>query len=161
MDTATVTTPTDTQTRIEREFDASRELLWRAYTDPNRVAQWWGRGNHLLVERMDVKPGGHWLYVERTPQGTERFKGTYREISPGERIVSSFEWDGMAGHVSTDTVVFEELPNGRSRLVIATEFATKQDRDGMLSLGMEKGLNESFFALERLLEIERKGRAAA
>ena len=66
---ATITTPTDREVRIERIFDAPVERVWQAFTDPKLVAQWWGRGNKLVIEKMEVERGGHWRYVEHSPDG--------------------------------------------------------------------------------------------
>jgi uncharacterized protein YndB with AHSA1/START domain len=99
IEATAVTTPTDREVRIERVFNASRERVWRAYVDPKLVAQWWGRGNELTIERMEVERGGHWRFVEDSLQGLHGFEGRYREVTPLQRIVSTFEWDGMPGYV--------------------------------------------------------------
>jgi uncharacterized protein YndB with AHSA1/START domain len=152
---AMITTPSDREVRIERIFDAPRDLVWRAFTDPALVAQWWGRGNKLVIERMEVERGGHWRYVEHTDHGVFGFEGRYREVTPPERIVRTFEWDGMPGHVAVETAIFEDLGDGRTKLVSVSIFHTTQDRDGMLQSGMEGGLNESYAALDRLLASAR------
>jgi uncharacterized protein YndB with AHSA1/START domain len=72
---ATVTTPSDREIRIERVFDAPRDRVWQAFTDPKLVAQWWGRGNKLVIERMEVEKGGHWRFVEHGPDGVHGFEG--------------------------------------------------------------------------------------
>lgn len=149
--TATITTTSDREIRIERIFDASRDRVWRAFTDPELVAQWWGRGNRLVVERMDVERGGHWRFVEHSPDGVHGFEGRFREVSPPDRLVYSFEWDGMPAHVSIDTVTFEDLGDGRTKVVSETLFLTREDLQGMMSSGMETGLNQSYAALDRLL----------
>ena len=148
---ATVTTPTDRSIRIERVFAAPRERVWRAMTDPELVAQWWGRGNKLVVERMEVNKGGHWRFVEHGPDGVHGFEGRYREVTPPERLVYSFEWDGMPAHVVIETVDLEDLGDGRTRVVNTSLFHTTEERDGMMSSGMEQGLNQSYAALDRLL----------
>ena len=148
---AQVSTPSEREIRFERVFDAPRKQVWRAFTDPALVAQWWGRGNKLVVERMEVAPGGHWRYVEHSPKGVNGFEGRYREIKPQERLVQTFEWDGLPGHVAIDTAVFEDLSDNRTRVVNTSLFHTKEERDGMLKSGMEDGLNENYAALDRLL----------
>jgi uncharacterized protein YndB with AHSA1/START domain len=148
---ATVTTPSDREIRTERIFNASRERVWRAMTDPKLVAQWWGRGNKLVIERMDLERGGHWRFVEHSDQGIHGFEGRYREIVPFERVVQTFEWDGMPGHVIIETMTLEDLGDGRTKLVTLSLFHTTEERDGMLSLGMADGLNQSYEALDRLL----------
>jgi uncharacterized protein YndB with AHSA1/START domain len=149
--TSAVTTPSDREIRVERIFNAPRERVWRAYTDPELVAQWWGRGNKLVIERMEVERGGHWRYVEHGPEDVHGFEGRYREVSPPERIVQTFEWDGMPGYVAVDTATFEDLGDGRTRVVSTSLFHTTEERDGMLNSGMEQGLDESYAALDELL----------
>ena len=146
-----VATPTDREVRIERSFNAPRDRVWRAFTDPKLVAQWWGRGNKLDIERMVVERGGHWRYVEHAPEGAQGFEGRYREVTPPERLVRTFEWDGMPGYVAIETVDFEDLGDGRTRVVNTSLFHTTEERDGMLSSGMESGVRESYAALDRLL----------
>jgi uncharacterized protein YndB with AHSA1/START domain len=148
---ATVTRTGEREIRIERIFDAPREKVWRAFTDPTLVAQWWGRGNKLVIERDEVKKGGHWRYVEHHPGGTDGFEGRYAEITPPERIVRTFEWDGMPGHASLETMTLEDLGDGRTKLVSTALFLTTADIEGMLQSGMETGMNESHAALDRLL----------
>ena len=148
---AKVTTPNDREIHVERIFDAPRDRVWRAYTDPALLAQWWGRANKLVIEKYELERGGHWRFVEHSDHGVHGFEGRFREIAPPERIVMTFEWDGMPGYPSVDTVVFEDLGDGRTRLRSTTLFYTREERDGMLNSGMEGGMNESFEALDRLL----------
>jgi len=148
----TLSTPTDRTIRVERIFDASRDRVWRAYTDPALVAQWWGRGNKLVIEKMEVQRGGHWRYVEHTPDGQAHgFEGRYREVTPQERIARTFEWDGMPGYTILETAEFTDLGDGRTRVVMQSLFFTPEERDGMLHSGMEGGMAQSFAALDRLL----------
>jgi uncharacterized protein YndB with AHSA1/START domain len=148
---AKVTTPADREIHIERIFDAPRERVWRAFTDPKLVAQWWGRGNKLVIERMEVERGGHWRFVEHGPDGVHGFEGRYREVTPQERIVQTFEWDGMPGYVAIETMILEDLGDGRTKVLNTSLFHTREERDGMIQAGMEHGLNESYAALDRLL----------
>lgn len=147
-----LTTPSDREIRTERVFKSKRAHVWRAFTDPKLVAQWWGRGNKLVIERMEVERGGHWRFVEHTPDGeTHGFEGRYREVTPIERIVQTFEWDGMPGHVVVETVILEDLGDS-TRVINLSLFHTNQERDGMMQSGMEQGLNEGYAALDKLLE---------
>jgi uncharacterized protein YndB with AHSA1/START domain len=148
---ATVTKPSDCEIRIERVFDAPRDRVWQAFTDPKLVAQWWGRGNKLVIERMEVEKGGHWRFVEHGPDGVHGFEGRYREVTPTTRLVHTFEWDGMPAYVIIETVALEDAGNGRTKVVNVSLFHTTEERDGMLNSGMEGGLNESYAALDRLL----------
>ena len=152
---AAVTTPTDREIRIERIFDATRDRVWRAFTEPELVAQWWGRGNKLVIERLELERGGHWRFVEHSDQGVHGFEGRFREVTPPERLVMTFEWDGMPGYTVLETAEFEDLGDGRTRVVNTSLFYTTEERDGMLESGMEGGLNESYAALDRLLATMR------
>ena len=147
---AKVTKPSDREIRVERIFNAPRERVWRAMTDPKLVAQWWGRGNKLVVERMEVEPGGQWRFVEHAPDGVQGFEGRYREVTPPERIVQTFAWDGMPGHVIVETATLEDLGD-RTKFVSVSLFDTPEDRDGLLATGMEQGMNESYAALDKQL----------
>jgi uncharacterized protein YndB with AHSA1/START domain len=149
---AIVTTPSEREIRSERIFNAPLEKVWRAMTDPKLVVQWWGRGNKLVMERDEVERGGHWRYVEHSDDGVHGFEGRYREVTPMQRIVRTFEWDGMPGHVIVESATFEDLGDGRTKLVMVALFHTTEERDGMLHSGMEGGMNESYAALDRLLE---------
>ena len=148
---AKITTPTEREIRTERIFNAPRERVWKAFTNPELVAQWWGRGNKLVIERFEPKRGGHWRFVEHGPEGTNGFEGRFREVTPPERVVQTFEWDGMPGHVIVETVTLEDLGDGRTKLVNVSLFHTAEERDGMLSSGMEQGMNESYAALDKVL----------
>lgn len=148
---ATVTTPGDRDIHIERIVNASRSRVWRAFTEPDQIAQWWGRGNKLVIEKDEPRRGGHWRYVEHAADGQHGFEGRYREVTPEERIVRTFEWDGMPAHVIIESVTFVDLGDGRTKVVMDSLFHTREERDGMLQTGMEGGMNESFDALDRLL----------
>jgi uncharacterized protein YndB with AHSA1/START domain len=149
---AEVTTPTDREIRIEREFDAPRDRVFAAYTDPELIPQWWGpHGTTTIVDRMDVKTGGEWRFVSRDEDGNETaFRGAYREVSAPDRITQTFEWEGMPGYISVETAEFQDLGD-RTKVVTTSVFHFTEDRDGMLSSGMEKGMNETFERLDALL----------
>ena len=148
---ATLTTPTDREIHVERIFNAPRERVWRAMTEPELLAQWWGRGNKLVIEKHEMERGGHWRFVEHTDHGAFGFEGRFREIVPPERLVLTFEFDGMPGHVVVNFMTLEDLGDGRTKLIAESLFLTKEDRDGMMSSGMEQGMNESYAALDRVL----------
>ena len=150
-----LSTPSDREVHIERVFDAPRDLVWRAFTEPELVAQWWGRGNKLVIERFEVERGGHWRFVEHTADGVHGFEGRYREVTPPDRLIWTFEWDGMPGYVAVDTITFEDLGDGHTKVVTTSLFHTTAERDGMLESGMQKGLDESYAALDRLLSTLR------
>ena len=151
--TATVTTPADREIRIERVFDAPRERVFGVYTDPELVSEWWGpRGTTTHVDVMEPRTGGSWRFVCRNPDGSEDgFRGAYREVTPYERVVQTFEWEGMPGHVSVETAEFEDLGE-QTKVVTTSIFHTPEERDGMLGSGMEGGMNETYQRLDELLE---------
>ena len=149
---ATLTTPGDREIVAERVFDAPRDQVWAAYTDPGLIPEWWGpRGTTTVVDRMEVEAGGAWRFVTKGPDGSETaFRGTYREVTPPERIVQTFEWEWMPGHVVVETATFEDL-GGRTRVTAHSLFHTSEERDGMLDSGMERGLTETHDRLAELL----------
>ena len=149
--TLNVTTPSERELRIERIFNAPRERVWRAFTEPQLLAQWWGRGNKVVIEKFELERGGHWRFVEHGPDGVHGFEGRFREVTPQERISQTFDWDGMPGYVVVDTADFEDLGDGRTKVITTSQFFTKEERDGMLQSGMETGLAQSYAALDRLL----------
>ena len=141
---------------ITREFDAPRDLVFKAVTDPKLIPQWWGpRYLTTEVDKMDVRPGGQWRFINRNAEGNEfGFHGVYHEILAPERIIDTFEFEGLpeTGHVALETMKLEELPGGRTRLITQSVFQTVADRDGMLQSGMEGGLKETYERLEELLK---------
>lgn len=145
---------------ITREFDAPRELVFKAFTDPELVSQWWGpRRLSTLVDKLDAKSGGQWRFINRDPEGNEYgFHGVYHEIRAPERIIDTFEFEGLpeAGHVCLETLTLEELAGGRTRLTAQSVFQSVADRDGMLQSGMEEGLNDSYERLTELLKTMSK-----
>ncbi len=141
---------------ITREFNAPRELVFKACTDPKLIPQWWGpRYLSTEVDKMDVRPGGQWRFLNRDAEGNEyAFHGVYHEVLAPERIIQTFEFEGLpeSGHVTLETMKLETLPEGRTRLTIQSVFQSVADRDGMLQSGMEEGLNDTYERLEELLK---------
>jgi len=139
------------QFRIERIFEAPRERVWRAMTDPQLVAQWWGRGNRLDVQELDVKVGGFWRFVEHADGNQYGFRGRFREVTPPSRVVQTFEFDGMPGYVCVNDTTLVDLGDGRTKLVVVSLFHTPEELEGMMRSGMETGMNQSYAALDKLL----------
>ena len=150
---ATVTTPSEREIATERVFDAPRGLVYKAMTDPELIPEWWGRETStIVVDEMDMRPGGAWRFVEHSPDGSENaFRGTYRKIEPPEMVEMTFEWEGMPGYVAVETMTLEDRGE-QTRIKTLTLFHTTEERDGMLEAGMSKGLNESYAKLDALLE---------
>ena len=150
--TTKVTLPSDREILITREFDAPRDLVFKAMTDPDLIPRWWGpRTYTTTVDKMDVRPGGTWRFILRKSDGTEEgFRGEYREVVAPERIVQTFEWEPMAGHISVETATFTER-DGRTLLTVRSQFSSVEERDGMVQSGMETGLRETHDRFAELL----------
>lgn len=136
---------------IVREFDAPKDAVRRAYGDPELVKQWLGpRGYEVEIVAYDARSGGSWRYIHRDPEGNVfGFRGTFHSADD-DQITQTFEFDGWPGHVSLESVVFEDLGD-RTRVVNHSVYQSVEDRDGMVESGMEKGLNEGYERLDELL----------
>jgi uncharacterized protein YndB with AHSA1/START domain len=151
---ARVTLPSDTTILIEREFDAPRERVFRAWTTPELVGRWWhaGRGEMTVCE-IDLRVGGRWRYAIVTQDGMEvGFHGEYREIVPNERLVSTEAYEGIPdadAHAALDTMTLTEV-DGRTLVSILVEHPTKQGRDMHIESGMEDGLQDALDLLEQV-----------
>jgi uncharacterized protein YndB with AHSA1/START domain len=143
--TLTVTLPSDREIVLTREFDAPRDLVFEAFSKAEHMVHWWGpKGSTMQVSEMDFRPGGAWRFVERAADGNDYgFRGQYRDIVRPERIVWTFEFEGMPGHVSVETMIFDDL-GGRTRITGTAVFDSVEDRDGMIQSGMEQGAAESY-----------------
>jgi uncharacterized protein YndB with AHSA1/START domain len=137
---------------MEREFDAPRDLVFRAYTDPDLLARWLGpRRLTMRVDRWDVRDGGAWRYVHREADGTEYgFHGVFHGAQTPDGMLQTFEFEGAPGHVSLESLAMEER-DGRTTIRMHSVFQSVEDRDAMLESGMETGVNEGFERLEALL----------
>ncbi|MET8306596.1 MULTISPECIES: SRPBCC family protein [unclassified Micromonospora] len=142
--------PSDREITLTRSFDAPRELVFAAHTQAEHLRQWWGRGNPLDIE-IDFREGGSYRFVEHAEDGNDyAFRGEFREIAAPERIVQTFEFEGMPGQVAVETIVFTE-GDGGTVITSTTRFDTKEQRDGMADSGMAQGAAESYAALDRHL----------
>jgi len=147
----TVTLPSDLEIKMVRVFDAPRALVFAAHSACEHLTHWWGRGNPLDCE-VDFRPGGRYRFVEHAPDGGQyAFRGEYLEIQEPERIVQTFEFEGMPGQVCVETLELTER-DGRTTVTSVTRFDTRQERDGMVSSGMEDGARQSYEALAAYLE---------
>lgn len=135
---------------MSRTFGAPRDLVWTALTCPQHIRRWWGGGGAMTVCEHDFRVGGGYRFVVSGPRGEHGFRGDFLEIAPTERIVQTFEWEGLPGHISRETVSLEEQ-GGQTTMTILCVFDTPEDRDGMLASGMEDGAGESYNRLEELL----------
>jgi uncharacterized protein YndB with AHSA1/START domain len=146
---------------IKREFDAPRELVFKAFIDPDLYKKWIGPRNlKTTIETFESRNGGSWRYIQKDDTGNEfAFHGVNHEVLAPERIIGTFEFEGLPekGHVILQTARFEELPQNRTKLISQSVFQTVEDRDGMIQSGMEMGVNDSYNRLDELLEkIQKK-----
>jgi uncharacterized protein YndB with AHSA1/START domain len=156
----TITTPSDQEIVMTREFDAPRDLVFEAHTSCEHMSRWWGPRKYEFAScEIDFRPGGKWRIMHRGPEGEEYgFRGEYREIVPPERIVWTFEFEGFPGSVSVETLTLEEH-DGKTTLTATSVYNTVEERDGMLQSGMEEGAKETMERLDEYLEILKAGAA--
>ena len=138
---------------MTRAIAAPRDRVFRAYTDPEMVAQWWGPAEvATIIDTLEARRGGSWRYIHRGADGSEyAFSGVFHDVVPSERLIYTFEFEPMPGHVLLETITFEDQGDGTTKVIDASVFQSVADRDGMLSMGMEGGAAESMDRLEALL----------
>ncbi|MEK6721408.1 MAG: SRPBCC family protein [Chloroflexota bacterium] len=154
MSKSTITAqPGVPQVQVTREFDAPRDLVFQAWTDPDLVVQWLGpRRLTMTIDRWDFRDGGSYRYLHTDADGTAYgFRGVFHATTSMDGIVQTFEFEGYPGHVSLDTATFEDIGGGRTRVHLNSVFQSLADRDGMIQSGMEGGMNEGFDRLDELL----------
>jgi len=151
-ETRIIAEPGIPQIIIEREFDAPRDLVFRAHTDPELVKQWLGPRNLTMdIDRFEVRDGGIWRYVQRDEQGNEyAFHGVFHGDPSPDSIVQTFEYEGYPGNVALETLTLEER-DGKTLLRTNSVFQTLEARDGMLQSGMEHGVNDGYERLDELV----------
>jgi uncharacterized protein YndB with AHSA1/START domain len=139
--------------RITREFDAPPEKVFRAWTDPDLVARWLGpRSIGTRIEHWDARTGGSYRYAaERDGEEIAAFYGSFHEVRPSERLVQTFTWEGMPDGVSLDTMTFEDLGNGRTRVVGLSVVDSMEARNAIMASGMDVGVQEGYQKLDELL----------
>ena len=149
---ATVTLPADNQILITREFDAPKELVYKAWTTPELVKRWWNaKRGEVTVAEIDLRVGGMWRYVMTAEGGFEvAFHGEYREIVENERIVTTEVFEAMPGDGVLNIVTFREQ-DGRTTLELLVECGSREIRDAILESGMETGVQEQMDLLEELV----------
>jgi uncharacterized protein YndB with AHSA1/START domain len=151
--TEIISTPGVPQIVVTREFNASPEILFRAYVEPDLVKQWLApRDYEITVEQYDVRDGGKWRYVHHDNQGNSYgFHGVFHGTASVEGgIVQTFEFEGAPGHVSLDTATFENR-GGKTLLRLNSVFQSVEARDAMIQSGMEDGLTQSLDHLDELI----------
>ena len=153
-----VTTPSDREIVMTREFDAPRELVFEAHTSCEHMSRWWGPRKYEFAGcEIDFREGGKWRMVHRSPEGEEyAFRGEFREIVPPERIVWTFEYEGFPGNISVETLTLEEH-DGRTTITATAVYDTLEQRDGMIESGMAEGAAETYERLDEYLEALKGG----
>jgi uncharacterized protein YndB with AHSA1/START domain len=160
---STISTPSDTEVRVERLFDAPRRLLWAAWTDPAHLPHWMvgPDGWTMTVCEIDLRPGGAWHFVWRREDGSEmEMSGEYREVEAPERLVNTERWGGDWPETVNTLVLTEESAGGPTRLAVTTAYPTREARDAALGTGMTGGMDLSFGRLDAHLEAARAGSAS-
>lgn len=151
--TFTVTTPSDREIRMTRLFDAPRALVFEAMTQPEHIRHWWGNlgdGYSVPVCEVDLRPGGKWRFVNRTPNGQSAvFYGEYREVAPPERVVFTEFFEPFPDTESVVTAVLSE-EDGRTRLTATVAYPSREVRDMVKATGMERGAAISYDRLEEV-----------
>ena len=157
VQTAHISTPSDHEIIMTREFNAPRDLVFKAYTDPEFIPNWWGpRAYTITVDVMDVRVGGRWRYVMHDSEGNEfACHGEYLKIEPPHRLVSTFESEGMPGHIVTETLNLEER-DGKTLLTTISLFTSVEDRDWMMT-GVESDAADMMDRLAEVLAELQKG----
>ena len=138
---------------INTTYNGPRELVFKAHTDPDLIPQWYGpRFLTTEVDKLEARPGGQWRFLNRDDEGNVyAFHGVYHDVVAPERIVQTFEYEGMPGHVTLETAVFEDLGGGKTRVAAQSVFQSVEDRDGMVASGMEVGINDGYDRMNELL----------
>jgi uncharacterized protein YndB with AHSA1/START domain len=138
--------------RITRQFDAPREKVFRAHTDPDIVIQWLGpRDTEMRIDHYDCRTGGSYRYVAISDGVEYGFFGSFHEVRPSEVIVQTFTFEGEPDGVALERLVLEDLGDGRSRLTSTSLVDSFESRDAMLASGMEVGVREGYEKLDELL----------
>jgi len=140
---------------IHREFEAPRELVFKAFSDPELITQWLGPCDMTMrIDYFDSRTGGSYRFIHSNAHGDFAFNGTIHEVLEPQRLIRTFEFEGLPerGHVVLETATFDELPGNRTKLIIQSVFRCVADRDGIINSGMEYGVNDSHNKLDELLE---------
>jgi uncharacterized protein YndB with AHSA1/START domain len=140
---------------VERMFDAPRDKVFAAMTQKDKLERWWiGPGYTNRVEHLDVRDGGSWQFIQTSANGDEfSFHGSFHLVSP-EMTIQTFEFDGLgeAGHVALQKLELVEVGDGRTKLLATSTFMSIEDRDGMISSGMEEGMQQTYDMLDEVLK---------
>jgi uncharacterized protein YndB with AHSA1/START domain len=137
---------------MEREFDAPRDLVYKAYTDPELLVQWLGpRKYRMAIDKYDVRDGGQWRYIHSDDEGNAwGFHGVFHGTPSIDRVVQTFEFEGAPGHVALDELTLEER-DGRTVMRTHSVYQSLEARDAMVESGMAEGVEDGYQRLDELL----------
>jgi uncharacterized protein YndB with AHSA1/START domain len=137
---------------VRRAFDAPRDLLFRAYTDPELLVQWLGpRTYTMVIDEYDLRDGGRWRYVHRDDAGNEwAFHGVFHGTPSVDGLTQTFEYEGAPGHVSLDALTFE-AEDGRTVVHTHSVYQSLEARDAMVAGGMADGMDDGYARLDELI----------
>lgn len=139
------------EVRISRDFNATPERMWRAHTETEQIKQWWA---NTEIDKFELKVGGVWRFVSKGQgDGQEyAFNGEFKELNEPKKIVRTFEYEPFPGHVMTETVTFEALPDGKTRQLTVSKYSSLEDLEGMVATGMERGATAGLDRLAKVVE---------
>ena len=138
------------EVRLTRVFKCTPQRLWQAHTDPEQIVKWW---NDTVVDKMDFKVGGAWRFVSQGQDGKEHaFRGEFKEIDEPKKIVRTFEYEPIPGHIMTESVVFEPTDDGSTKQITVSKFLNVDDLNGMVGMGMEHGAEAGLDRLAKVVE---------
>lgn len=151
-DTQIIADPNVPLVRIIREFDAPREKVFRAHTDPDLLVQWLGPRRHeMRIDHYDCRTGGSYRYLHVSDGEEHGFRGCFHEVRPSELIVQTFTYEGFPDGVALERLELEELAGGRCRLTATSLVDSFEGRDAFIASGMESGVREGYERLDELL----------
>ncbi len=142
------------EVRMSRVYAATPERIFKAYTDPTELPKWWGPSYlTTTIDKFEPKVGGKWHFIQRAPDGGEHiFNGVFREIDEPTKLVYTFEYEAVPGHVLVETVTLEAQDDGKTRVNTVSKYDNEQDLTGMVEMDMESGAVESTERLAKLVE---------
>ena len=139
------------EVRITRVFNATPERMWQAHTEAEQIEQWWDK---TTVDKLDFKVGGAWRFVSEGEMNGKpnAFSGVFKEIDEPKKIVRTFEFEPFAGHVMTESVIFEPVGDGKTKQITISKYSDEADLNGMVHMGMEKGAEAGLDRLAKVVE---------
>ena len=138
---------------IKKVFDAPRDVVFRALTDPELIPNWWGPSKYeTIVDKQEPRPGGQWRYINRNPETGEEFgfHGVFHQVTP-DLVVQTNEFEGFPGVPALEWMTLEEK-DGQTQLTAVSLASSVEVRDMVVASGMESGARETYDRLEAVIE---------